>query len=236
MQHKSYFNWSGGKDSALALYKAFQDPAYSINHLLTNINIHRRVSMHGVREELIEQQAKRIGLPLQKISMPGQPSMEEYEARMESAMQELKEENFTHTFYGDIFLEDLKTYREAQSNKAGLRSVFPLWGKNTKELLLEFIDLGFKTVLVCVKSELLPWSFAGRIIDRDFMKDLPHNVDVCGENGEFHTFVYDGPIFSEPIRFKQGEIIFKRYEAPGDNSGRSESQPVGFWFRDLLPV
>jgi uncharacterized protein (TIGR00290 family) len=243
MSHQSYFNWSGGKDSALALYHALQDESYRIERLLTNINnLYRRVSMHGVQEVLLEQQAEAIGLPLQKLVLPDQPSMSEYESYMMQTMQGLQDEQFTHAFFGDIFLEDLKVYRETQLSRIGFKAVFPLWKRDTKELLHEFIDLGFKTILVCIKAELLDQSFAGRIIDRDFIKDLPKGVDPCGENGEFHTFVFDGPIFQKPVPFEKGEVVFREYKAPQDtNDNCFSQQPIrpssmGFWFYELLPV
>ena len=238
---KAFFNWSGGKDSALALYHAQKDEQYSIERLLTNINgKHRRISMHGVREELLELQAEAIGLPLQKIILPEEPSMREYENRMKETMEEFYKENFTHAFFGDIFLEDLKKYREEQLAKVSITPVFPLWKRNTVELLHEFIDLGFKTILVCTKAELLPHEFAGRIIDKDFLKDLPKNVDACGENGEFHSFVFDGPIFKKPVDIKIGEKVFKEYQTPKDEKDNCFTKPkpssMGFWFCDLLPA
>jgi len=239
--HKSYFNWSGGKDSALALHYALQSKRHSIERLLTNVNQqYRRVSMHGVREELLEEQAAAIGLPLQKLILPDQPSMSDYEAHMWSTVNELKKEGFTHSLFGDIFLEDLKLYRETQLSKAGIRAVFPLWKHNTTELLHQFIDLGFKTIIVCVKAELLDAEFAGRIIDRDFLKDLPKNVDACGENGEFHSFVFDGPIFKQPVPFEIGEKVFREYKAPGNSNdqcfSKQPNRPMGFWFCDLIPA
>jgi uncharacterized protein (TIGR00290 family) len=238
---KSFFNWSGGKDSALALYYAQKNKGHSIEKLLTNINgKHRRISMHGVREELLEQQAEAIGLPLQKIILPEQPSMQEYEKQMKENIEGLRKEGFTHSIFGDIFLEDLKKYREEQLSKVGINAVFPLWKRDTKELLHEFIDLGFKTILVCTKAEVLPYEFAGRIIDRDFLKDLPSNVDACGENGEFHSFVFDGPIFKKPVDIKIGEKVFREYKTPKDQSDNCfttrPTSSMGFWFCDLLPA
>lgn len=239
MAHKTYFNWSGGKDSALALHHALQKKDYKIERLLTNINRqYRRVLMHGVSEELLEQQAAAIGLPLQKLVLPDQPSMLDYEEYMMQTMSSLKEEGFTHSLFGDIFLEDLRKYREGQLAKLGIHAVFPLWQKDTASLLNEFIDLGFKTILVCVKAELLPESFAGRIIDKEFLKELPKGVDPCGENGEFHTFVFDGPIFKHPIRFRIGEKVFREYKAPAVKDDQCFTKPsasMGFWFCDLLP-
>ena len=242
MPYKSFFNWSGGKDSSLALYYALKDAQYSIEKLLTNIdNEHRRISMHGVREELLEQQAASIGIPLQKLILPNQPSMTEYEKYTMQMLTELKEQKFSHSLFGDIFLEDLKIYRERQLEKLEITAVFPLWKRDTTQLINEFIDLGFKTMVVCVKAELLDESFAGRIIDKQFLQDLPANVDPCGENGEFHTFVFDGPIFNKPVRFELGEKVFRKYKAPADASNTShtdqpsKSSNMGFWFCDLVP-
>lgn len=235
---KAFFNWSGGKDSALALYQAQKSGRYSVERLLTNINgKHRRVSMHGVREELLEQQAESIGLPLQKIILPEEPSMPEYEQQMKENLLALKKENFTHAIFGDIFLEDLKTYREQQLALLGLTAVFPIWKRDSVELIDEFLDLGFKTILVCIKADLLPKEFVGRIIDKDFLKDLPKNVDACGENGEFHSFVFDGPVFSKPVNFIKGEIVYKEYSAPNTNKDPTATQSfLGFYFQDLSPV
>ena len=242
MAYKSFFNWSGGKDSSLALYHALRDNTFSIEKLLTNVNNqHRRVSMHGVREELLRQQANAIGIPLQELILPDQPSMLEYEEQMMQTMRQLQEEKFTHSLFGDIFLEDLKAYREAQLAKVAMTAVFPLWKRNTTNLIHEFIDLGFKTIVVCVKSDLLHESFAGRIIDKDFLSDLPANVDPCGENGEFHTFVFDGPIFKKPVSFKTGEKVFREYKAPENERDKTfdntpaKPSTMGFWFCDLLP-
>ncbi len=236
---KSFFNWSGGKDSALALYHALKDDRYSIEKLVTNINAnHRRISMHGVREALLELQAEAIGIPLQKNLLPEEPSMEQYEKKMEETSRTLQQEQFTHAFFGDIFLEDLKTYREKQLAKVDITCVFPLWGKDTKELMYEFIDLGFKAIVVCTKAELLPYEFAGRIIDKSFLNDLPAHVDICGENGEFHSFVFDGPIFKKPVPIRTGEKVFREYKTPKNtNDNCFTKQPpssMGFWFCDLL--
>ena len=235
---KAFFNWSGGKDSALALYHAQNSGLYSIEKLLSNINgKHRRVSMHGVREDLLQQQAESIGLPLQKIFLPEEPSMQEYEQQMKENLLLLKKESFTHAIFGDIFLEDLKIYRERQLASIGLTAAFPIWKRDSVELIHEFLDLGFKTILVCIKTDILPREFAGRVIDRDFLSDLPKNVDPCGENGEFHTFVFDGPIFSKPISFEKGDIVYKEYTAPKTNDSFQAIHPfAGFHFQDLLPI
>lgn len=240
MAFKSIFNWSGGKDSALALHKLQYNENYKVERLLSSVNSsYGRVSMHGVREALLEEQAQSMGLPLQKLLLPEQPSMDEYNQLMNTTMQGLKDEGFTHSIFGDIFLEDLKKYREERLASQGFQACFPLWKRDTTELIHEFIDLGFKTMLVCIKAELLDKSFAGRVIDRDFLKDLPKTVDACGENGEFHTFVFDGPIFSKPVSFSMEETVYREYDAPksADSDKTNSAQPpMGFWFTDFLPA
>lgn len=239
MAHKSVFHWSGGKDCALALYHLLQDNQYTIGRLLTSVNASLgRITMHGVRTTLLDEQARCIGLPLQKLQLPEQPDMQVYNQLMDSTMAGLKTEGFTHAIYGDIFLEDLRAYREQQLAAQGFTASFPLWKRNTAELLQEFLDLGFKTIIVCVQANKLDKSFAGRIIDRDFIRELPKGVDPCGENGEFHTFVFDGPIFKYPVRFNIGEQVYRAYAAPkaADNSDTAPPQDnMGFWFCDLLP-
>jgi len=176
---------------------------------------------------------------LQKLILPHEPSMIEYEKCMTEVMATLKKEKFTHSVFGDIFLEDLKEYREKQLAAIGMKAVFPLWKRDTTELINEFIDLGFKTIVVCINEKFLDKSFCGRIINEDFIRDLPENVDVCGENGEFHTFVFDGPIFNNPIAFAKGEIIYRKYAAPKQQSDNCFQPAVvedyGFYFCDLLP-
>jgi uncharacterized protein (TIGR00290 family) len=158
---------------------------------------------------------------------------------MINTLRQLQQEGFTHSAFGDIFLEDLKIYRKAQLAKVGMMTIFPLWKRDTAELIHEFIDLGFKSMVVCVNDKYLDKSFCGRILDADFIKDLPKNVDVCGENGEFHTFVFDGPIFNVPIGFAKGEIVYRRYAAPkqeNDNCFQAvTNEEYGFYFCDLLP-
>lgn len=226
--HKTYFNWSSGKDSALALHHLLQDKNYSVDYLLTSVNAHhKRVSMHGVRIELLQRQLEAIGIPNGTIELPENPTNVEYEQLMSEKIKQLKAEGFECAAFGDIFLEDLKKYREQQLRTLNISTVFPLWGKDTKQLIYEFIDLGFKTVVVCVNSALLDKSFAGRIVDKGFIKDLPSGVDPCGENGEFHTFCFDGSFFKYPVKFSIGETIFKEYNHGGIKNG--------FWFCDLLP-
>ncbi|HZF63693.1 MAG TPA: diphthine--ammonia ligase [Chitinophagaceae bacterium] len=236
----SYINWSGGKDSGLAFYHTFSNNELDVKFLLTNLSEqHRRVTMHGVREQLLDQQAAAIGLPIRKLFLKEPVSNIDYEEKNSELLSLIKDEGCSHGIFGDIFLEDLRQYREAQLRKAGLQASFPLWGKDTFQLMCEFIELGFKAIVVCVKAELLPISFTGRVIDADFLKDLPENIDPCGENGEFHSFVFDGPIFSNPVKFKIGEKFFQEYNAPRKDFNKGDDESVvdtmGFWVCDLLP-
>ncbi|GAA4843448.1 diphthine--ammonia ligase [Algivirga pacifica] len=229
---QALFNWSGGKDSTLALHHILKEQQYDVKTLMTSINTaYDRISMHGVRKELLHEQASAIGLPIRELLLPESPSMEDYNRIMESMMQEIKAEGITHSIFGDIFLEDLKQYREERLQEVGLKGVFPLWKRDTKELIREFIDLGYKTVIVCCDAQLLGRNFAGRVIDEQLLSELPDQVDPCGENGEFHTFVFDGPIFKQPVSFKVGETILREYDTPN-----SPDQKSGFYFCDLIPV
>jgi len=234
MTQKAIFNWSSGKDSALALYKTLQEEKFEITSLLTIINKEfQRISMHGVSVSLLEKQAESLGFPLIKLELPKAPSMEEYQELMNSTMNKIKSHGVTNSIFGDIFLEDLRKYREEQLQSIGMKGVFPLWNRNTTELIHEFLDLSFKTIVTCVNETYLDKSFAGRIIDADFIKDLPKNVDPCGENGEFHTFTFDGPIFKNPIDFEIGEVVKKTYPKPKSDESEEEEEYI-FWFCDLI--
>ena len=237
---KAYMNWSGGKDSSLCLYKILQSHQYDVKHLLTSVNaVHDRISMHGVRRALLQSQARSIGIPLRTIELPEQPGMSEYEQQMMSAVQYLKEDGCTHSIFGDIYLEDLRRYRENKLQESGVNCVFPLWQQNTTALAKEFIDLGFKSIIVCVNDRYLDKTFCGRLIDYSLLSDLPPDVDPCGENGEYHSFVFNGPIFHEPVIFEKGEVVMKKYRAPqGNDDCHTHTDPAqnGFYFCDLLPV
>ena len=229
------FCWSGGKDSALCLYKVLQKKEFDVKFLLTTVNEKfRRISMHGVREELLDEQAKQIGIPLVKIYV-NEGTNAEYEKKMEETLLRFKSEGINHVIFGDIFLEDLRKYREDNLAKVGMKGIFPLWKQNTKELLREFIALKFKTVLCCMNDAYLGEDWAGRIIDNDFLSSLPENVDACGENGEYHTFCFDGPIFKTPIKISIGEKIYKPLEVKTtDDCNLPSSKTKGFWFCELL--
>lgn len=241
---KALFNWSSGKDSALTLYKILQNPEFKIECLLTSVNQqYQRISMHGVRVELLQAQAESIGIPLKIMQVPEMPTMEVYETVMTETLTELKNQGIMYSVFGDIFLEDLRKYREEQLSRIGFEGIFPIWKIPSLDLIQEFISLGFKTIVVCVNERYLDKSFVGRIIDQDFINDLPKNVDVCGENGEFHTFTFDGPIFSKPIDFEIGEIVYRKYEKPKtqDSSNKAcdtntaDAFDFGFWYCDLIP-
>ncbi len=233
-------SWSGGKDSALALHHALRDPRYRVAHLLTNVNAHyERVSMHGVRVELLATQAQRIGLPLTQLRLPEMPSMADYDAALLATLTELHRQGISHAIYGDIFLEDLRAYREQQLARVPLHGRFPLWHRNGADLLREFWELGFQAIVVCVNDRHLDASFCGRLLDRDFVRDLPPGVDPCGENGEYHSFVFDAPYFSQPIDVVRGEIVRRTYQPPAaKEGGRDANDPfaAGFWYCDLLPA
>ncbi len=232
LKHKALFNWSGGKDSSLCLYHALKDERFDIQYLLTTVNgKYKRVSMHGVAETLLDKQAESIELPLRKIHLPELPTMEEYDSIISKELDTAKKNDIHISIFGDIFLEDLRAYREKQLAKKGFTAMFPLWKRDTKDVAREFIELGFKAIVVSVDGRYLDQSFAGRIYDQSFLNDLPENVDPCGENGEFHSFVFDGPIFKTPIPFKKGEVVYKEYKSHGKDN---PDENIGFWYCDLI--
>jgi uncharacterized protein (TIGR00290 family) len=235
---KTFMSWSGGKDSALALYKAKLE-GIPVDLLLTTVNGEtERISMHGVRRILLKQQAVAMGLPLVTIALPETPSMEAYEKTMQATHTQLKSEGFTQGIFGDIFLEDLKAYREQLLARDGLEPLFPIWKNNSSEVVQQYLQSGFKAVVVCINSTYLDKSFCGRLLDENFFNDLPPGIDPCGENGEYHSFVFDGPLFSRPINFKLGEVVHKEYPSPkeGDNCFTTPKPASGFYFIDLLPL
>ncbi len=229
---KAVLFWSGGKDSAFALHRVRQlDPTLTIVRLVTTLNDEfKRISMHGVREELLDQQAESIGLPLQKMWVPFAPDNTAYESALGRVLTGIAEEGISHVVFGDIFLEDLKQYRDNILAEHGLTGVYPLWKTSTNALISDFLSEGFRTVLCCIQSTSLDESWLGREIDADFVEKLPFGVDFCGENGEFHTFCFDGPIFAEPLAIKAGEKVFRPLTVVR-NSG--DVAPEGFWFIDL---
>lgn len=209
MKEKIILSWSGGKDSSLALYELIKQGSYDITLLSTITDKYERISMHGVRVALIEKQAKSLGCYLEKVYITPESSNEEYERKMEEVMNRYKKNGVTKVAFGDIFLEDVRKYREKNLEKVGMEAIFPLWGRDTGEIANTFINLGFKSIITCVDTKLLDGDFAGRFYDKDLLAEFPENIDPCGENGEFHSFVFDGPIFKDKISFSIGQKVLR---------------------------
>ena len=208
MSEPILFCWSGGKDSAMALHMLLQRSDVRIVALLTTVTEgYERISMHGVRRELLQRQAQSIGLPLHEVRIPPQCVNHIYEARMEEALRMHFNQGVRRVAFGDIFLEDLRAYRERNLARIAMTAVFPIWKRDTRELIRQFNADRFRAIAVCIDPEILPPSFAGRELDGSFFDDLPPHADPCGENGEFHTFVFDGPIFHSPIPVRTGEVV-----------------------------
>jgi uncharacterized protein (TIGR00290 family) len=217
---RAWLAWSSGKDSAWALHTARQDREFDVVALLTTVNrTHERVAMHAVRESLLEMQAAAAGLPLVKVPIPSPCPNEIYEQAMSDAMARAKSEGICHIIFGDLFLEDVRAYRKKHLALCGMKPVFPLWGRNTRQLADQMIAGGLSAYLTCVDPRHLDRSFAGRRFDQELLADLPRDVDPCGENGEFHTFANAGPMFRTRLPVAVGEIV----------------ERDGFTFADLLP-
>ncbi|MGG1629703.1 hypothetical protein [Rossellomorea sp. NRS-1567] len=226
---KTVIAFSGGKDSTLAIYKIQQNPEYEIDSLLVTLTEgFDRVSIHGVRYGMLKQQSDALGIPLREVWIPQDCPNEVYQERMEQAVSDMLGDGVTHMVFGDIHLEDVRAYREEMLEGTGISPVFPLWGRPVGELSREFIELGFQTVLTCVDMDQLHPSFAGRVYDEAFIRDYPEEThDICGENGEFHTFVFDGPNFGFPIEYELGE----ERVTPDIQTERDR-----FLFVDVLPM
>ena len=223
-------SWSGGKDSAVALHELLKSDQYEVVALLTTVSEEfRRISHHGVREELLEEQANAIGIPLDKVYLPSGESAgctnEVYEAIMERAMTAYRTRGVLTVGFGDLFLQDLRAWREANLAKVGMRGIFPIWQRATAALAREVIGSGFKAYLSCVEGRVGA-GFVGRAYDAKLLDDLPPGIDPCGENGEFHSFVYDGPIFRKPVEVRVGEIVTRdgRYYADLLQCGANSSE------------
>jgi len=218
---KCLFSWSGGKDSALALYEILGARNHDIAALMTTVTQgYDRVSMHGVRCALLERQAESLGLGLEKVTITPGATNEEYELALGRVLNRYGESGVDSVVFGDIYLSDVREYRERQMEALGYKCEFPIWGRDSVSLARGFIDRGFKAVVVCVDSTQLDGRFAGREFDDEFLSELPPSVDKCGENGEFHTFVYDGPVFTRRVEFDAGGVT--------QRDGR-------FYYCDLLP-
>jgi uncharacterized protein (TIGR00290 family) len=222
LKEKVILSWSGGKDSALALHELRKSGEYEVATLLTTITRdYDRICMHGVRSILLEQQAESLGLPLEKIFISKNASNDEYESRMREILEKYQAEGVCAVVFGDIFLEDLRKYREEKLAQIGMKGLFPIWKRDTAELACAFIDLGFEAIVTCADSNLLDSTLVGRPFDEQFLSMLPEAVDPCGENGEFHSFVSDGPIFQQQIPHTTGETVLREN---------------GFYYCDLVPV
>jgi uncharacterized protein (TIGR00290 family) len=221
MREKVIVAWSGGKDSALALYEILETDSYEVLELLTTVTQdYDRINIHGVRRVLLEQQARSLGFPLEKMLIPKGVSDANYESILLKSLNRHRTKGVLSVVFGDIFLEDVRKYREGILSKVGMKGIFPLWKKGSRQLARTFVDLGFKAVITVVDSKVLDKEFVGREYDAKFLATLPANVDPCGENGEFHSFVYDGPIFREKIFFTKGEKVLRENR---------------FYYCDLLP-
>ncbi len=213
-------SWSGGKDSCMALDALRKDPTLRIRALLTTVTEgFDRISMHGVRRSLLQRQAQSLGLRLREVVIPKQATNAQYEASMAAALADYRVAGIDICAFGDLFLEDIRAYRDRQLAAHNMRGLYPIWGRDTGRLIRDFLAQGFKTAVVCVDLRKLSPAFVGRVIDAAFLAELPDGVDPCGENGEFHTFVFDGPLFKAPVKFSFGEKVLRD----------------GFWFSDLLP-
>lgn len=228
---KAVFNWSGGKDSALALHKVLKEQEYEVVSLLTTVNRDsRRSTMHAIPEPLLKKQADSLGIPLYTVGLTPQGNMEDYDDAMQKAVSYFKEQGVTHFIFGDIFLHDVKSYREKQLNPYGITVVEPLWNKGSQEIMNEFLASGLKTIIVTTMAEILDCSFIGRHIDENFVSDLPPDMDICGENGEYHTFCYDGDIFNYPVPYLLGEAEKRSYSFKLDDGSVKE---YSYWFANL---
>ena len=218
---KTMMSWSSGKDSAWAFYKLLQNPKIEVVGLFCTVNRKfKRVAMHGISIELLLQQAKRIGLPMELIEIPYPCNNEEYEKIMAQFVKKAKNNHIEYFAFGDLFLEDIRNYRAQKLYSCGIKPIFPIWGSSTDALAKEMINNGLKTIITCIDPKQIPQRFIGKEFNEIFLESLPKSVDPCGENGEFHSFVYDAPMFSKPIQVSVGEIIHR------DN----------FIFADLIPV
>jgi uncharacterized protein (TIGR00290 family) len=219
-RRRAWLSWSSGKDSAWCLEVVRKQGEYDVEALLTTVNAEfHRVAMHSVRESLLRAQAESAGLPLVTVPIPYPCPNAVYEEAMAGAMEQARAEGITHVIFGDLFLEDIRRYREDKLAGTGITPVFPLWGLNTRQLASQMVGAGLRAMLTCVDPERLDPSFVGRQFDEDLLADLPSNVDPCGENGEFHTFACRGPMFRAPINVDQGAVV----------------ERDGFVFADALP-
>ncbi|MXV38525.1 ATP-binding protein [Flavobacteriaceae bacterium Ap0902] len=227
MTKKTWVSYSGGKDATLALYYLLRDKRYQIAGLFTTYNqSNDRVSMHGVSINLMKLQAASLGLPLELIPIPTKIDNHGYDKIMHSFLLQIKESGANTIAFGDIFLEDLKAYRTSRLKELNIEAIFPLWGKSTTQIITDFINLEFKAIAVSIDAHKIPNHLLGNLLTHEFISNLPKEVDPCGENGEYHTFVFNGPIFNKTIPFKKGEVVTQYYE--------TEKDKFEFKFMDLI--
>ncbi|MDP5291987.1 ATP-binding protein [Oceanimonas sp. CHS3-5] len=220
-KRKLLMSWSSGKDSAWALHRLMQNPEYEVVGLFTTVNeAFDRVAMHGVRATLLQQQAEALGLPLEIIALPWPCTNEDYQQRMSAFIARAKARGIDCFGFGDLLLEDVKHYRESQLEGTGIEAVFPIWHTPTHELPHTMMERGLRAVITCLDPKKVPVEFAGRELTAELLAALPEGTDPCGENGEFHTFVFDGPMFRKPVAIETGEVV----------------ERDGFVFADVLPA
>lgn len=224
---KAYFNWSSGKDSALALYKVLQSGTYDVQTLFTIIKESSKIAMHETGIELLKQQADSIGIPLTVLEFDLTAPLDDYKKSLGIHMEKFKEQEIDIALFGDLYLENLRNQRIENCRRQGIQAEFPLWNSKPRELLQEFIAVGFKSIVTCVDGSVLDESFVGRVIDESFLNDLPAGVDICGENGEYHSFVFDGPIFRKPVEF---EVVSRYYK---DYSNETNTMLNRYWCLEL---
>ena len=222
--------WSAGKDSAMALHNLLNDESFELVALVTTLNEeYKRISMHGIPEQLLDRQCEALGLPVIKMWVPNLPDNNSYEYFFLELCEDLKEKGVEFLAFGDIHLKDLRKYREDLVNRGGLKAYFPIWNISTLKLMNNFIANDFKAITCCINTSILSADWLGRELDTNFIADIPTEVDLCGENGEYHTFCYAGPIFKNSIPYQTGEIVFKPLKI-NQVKGGSET---GFLFLDI---
>ena len=233
---KVTISWSGGKDCAFALYKILQSGNFEVAHVHTVVNTEtKRVGMHGISEALLRRQVDALGLKLVVLYLEGSESHAAYETLMKNFYRQCVSEGIAAVVFGDIFLEDLKNFRDKMLKGEGLEGIYPLWKIDSKKLIHDFVKVGFKTLLCAANAKYFSEHHLGKTIDKQFIDTMPAEVDVCGENGEFHTFVYDGPIFKQSVVFQPGPVVEKVYEYKmTDDQGTAQIQSSRFLFKELL--
>lgn len=225
---KAYFNWSSGKDSALALHKALEAETYDIQTLFTIVKKKdSKIAMHEIGTDLLRRQAESVGIPLTLMELDLTAPPDEYKRSIEKHMKEFKERQINFALFGDLYLQDLRNKRIENCKRQNIQAEFPLWNNKPSELLREFIALGFKSIVTCVDSSVLDESFLGRVIDESFLRDLPNGIDICGENGEYHSFAFDGPVFSHPVKFE----IIRQYRT--DHTNETDKQLSRYCYLEL---